>query len=283
MVRVVPLLLASLACADALRAADRMNEDVLVTRRRPVASISKFRRQQASSRKQRHLKSGKSWSSSDWGSNGGGYANWGNNGGGYANWGNHGYWNMAPVTSSANAATTAVAGTTATTTSEQTPTDGAATASGNPLSATGERNGPSLTASMGIYPDASTTAAPGGILHLTFDETSGDITIYMEMQGLEADCSTSNQSDPNACGIRVHEGQVCTNRDAIGNALWQPTSQPSPWLNVRYNSNNRGSAKMILLLPRGNGFDVAENAGHALVVYGTQGQALSCGILYPLL
>jgi len=135
-----------------------------------------------------------------------------------------------------------------------------------------------LTAAMGIYPGPATAAAPGGILQVSF-ESDGTLKIFMDTIGMFPNCSTSN-TQTNGCGFHIHQGTVCNNDVLIAGHYWQPSSQPDPWANVRFNSDSVGRTKMIIYLPGGNGYDYQGNYGHAVVIHRDDGQRIACGILY---
>ena len=135
-----------------------------------------------------------------------------------------------------------------------------------------------LTAAMGIYPGPATAAAPGGIIQMSF-ESDGTLKILMDTIGMFPNCSTSN-TQTNGCGIHMNKGTVCNNDVLIAGHYWQPSSQPDPWANVRFNSDSVGRTKMIIYLPGGNGYDYQGNYGHAVVIHRDDGQRIACGILY---
>ena len=134
-----------------------------------------------------------------------------------------------------------------------------------------------LIAYISPYPDSGSSAS--GSVKVSIDK-DGDISIQMDVDGVEASCSSTGSYAPNGCGIHIHEGATCNTATTIGGHFWSPSKFSSdPWAPVQYDSNASGESTFEIYVDEGNGYGLDINHGRAFVIHNAAGGRIGCGLL----
>lgn len=131
------------------------------------------------------------------------------------------------------------------------------------------------SAQIEAFPNITSSFYPSGDVLVYF---SSDIRIKMNVSGLESLCTPSSA---NGCGIHIHEGVSCDNKEQVMGHYWNSTAlgESDPWTNVTYTTNEDGISGETIMLMGGNGYSIEENNGHAVVIHDQNGTKFGCGIL----
>ena len=150
-----------------------------------------------------------------------------------------------------------------------------------------ERSRKILKASIGSYPGSDFNGdGPQGEVTMSFLSHHGDVDIQISMQvtGVTPMCSDAN-TNPNGCGIHIHEGTTCDDAGAVGGHYWKHNKNfgdVDPWADIRYTSGADGvvvSTDAIIEMLDGNGYNSVKNTGRAVVIHDENGGRIACGIL----
>ena len=98
--------------------------------------------------------------------------------------------------------------------------------------------------------------------------------------GLDPQCS-GPCTDANCCGVHFHVGKTCGSHAEIGGHYWNSTMfSTDPWLYIQYNASAMPSIMMDVAVD--TGYEVADVAGHSIVVHDFTGARIGCALMSNL-
>jgi hypothetical protein len=129
------------------------------------------------------------------------------------------------------------------------------------------------------YPDYGGYLKVGGAISVAYVKKNTQ-SLYWELAGVDPECASGPKSDvPNSCGIHIHVGTTCTDKDKIGGHYYEGNSDP--WKVVSYTADVVGTKVYAwdqdvevdtgLLFP--------DTRGHAMVVHDSTGGRISCAMV----
>ena len=127
-----------------------------------------------------------------------------------------------------------------------------------------------LKAEIGSYPGYTGDLEVEGKVTVSFSSDSTFEFSY-DLEGLEEECI--------GCGIHIHAGMSCDDADLVLGHGWQTVITQDLWTAAGgsvYNAVDGKSEGSFMLY---NGYSYIENRGHAVVVHGSDGTRIGCGVL----
>jgi hypothetical protein len=132
-----------------------------------------------------------------------------------------------------------------------------------------------LSTCIGRYPGyLGPNDLSGSKVTVAFDGDDGeDMFFKYNLKGAVSGCTD--------CGIHIHTGTTCDDKDLVGGHYWDPDKTIDLWTTAGgtvYNTpatatSTTGSFSL------NNGFDVEGNDSHAVVVHDSTGARYGCGVL----
>eukprot|EP00928_Gymnodinium_smaydae_P003752 TRINITY_DN11327_c0_g2_i1.p1 TRINITY_DN11327_c0_g2~~TRINITY_DN11327_c0_g2_i1.p1 ORF type:complete len:360 (-),score=41.20 TRINITY_DN11327_c0_g2_i1:314-1330(-) len=109
------------------------------------------------------------------------------------------------------------------------------------------------------------------------DESSYVLTYVLK--GVDTQCGVKNISGvANACGIHIHEGSDCKNKDTIGGHLYDKVNgSTDPWLPIMYTATKGAANGATIAVKVGLPFGTISNK--AVVIHDAGGKRIACGEL----
>ena len=114
----------------------------------------------------------------------------------------------------------------------------------------------------------------GSKVTVAFDGDDGEgMLLKYNLKGAAPGCAD--------CGLHIHTGKTCDDKDLVGGHYWDPAKTIDLWTTAGgtvYNTpatatSTTGSFSL------NNGFDVEGNDSHAVVVHDSTGARYGCGVL----
>lgn len=131
----------------------------------------------------------------------------------------------------------------------------------------------SMQANLDLYPGYTGAQEVGGQVTVTYYDDN-TFNFQYSLTGVEVDCD--------GCGFHIHAGKSCDTADQVGGHEWNENQVNDLWKPIGgavYTADDMGEAEGSFNLY--NGFTYGKNMGHAVVVHGSDGSRLACGVLRP--
>lgn len=136
----------------------------------------------------------------------------------------------------------------------------------------------SMEANVGVYPGYDNVAnkriAPTGTARIMAFEDNV-LRLRGTLDGLEPNCIK--------CGLHIHAGLLsCNTTETIGDHWYEEEEMAGdPWVaqKATYTSDAKGHTKFAFYVY--NGFDYENNIDHVLVIHGSDGTRIGCGVIKP--
>jgi len=98
------------------------------------------------------------------------------------------------------------------------------------------------------------------------------------LNGIHKECSKKG-TESNTCGVHVHEGKTCTNKDGIRGHYWDKEDiKLDPWQDIVYKARGDGTAVSTSTEVK-TGKTLSDMSGRAFVVHDKSGQRIACALI----
>jgi len=84
------------------------------------------------------------------------------------------------------------------------------------------------------YPGLSLPTVTGVVM---FGESGANLEISGHLAGVDSKCD-GTQTTKNQCGVHIHEGSNCSDKDSIGGHYYKDDGKEDPWLQVRFQTGS---------------------------------------------
>lgn len=122
----------------------------------------------------------------------------------------------------------------------------------------------------------------GSVSHvITVSEGGGTQKFLYTLRGVDPWCGTfsgPNASQPNSCGIHIHEGTDCTS-DALGHYWNKDEITADPWADVTYRDVGPEGSATVGLHSVTTALYESDIDGHVFIVHDYQGTRIACAVL----
>jgi len=128
----------------------------------------------------------------------------------------------------------------------------------------------STISSLGHYPGYAGTADIVGSASLQFTN-KGTVMIDFDLFGVEPACIKPDSTMPNSCGIHIHAGYSCDDKDEPGPHYYN--TPDDPWVNVVYKAKGTVARGSVYV---NNGASFKQTKGRVMVVHDITGARVTC-------
>jgi predicted DNA-binding protein with PD1-like motif len=142
--------------------------------------------------------------------------------------------------------------------------------------ACGTINTPYKTSGLAPYPGYPGDEMVTGEI-VVYDASKGAQIIAWALTVENSDCQGGAvEGVPNSCGIHIHQGTDCSDKDTIGGHYYSSSLGKDPWGIISYSTKDGSTAATGELT---TGLSWADIDGHVMVVHDATGARISCGKL----
>lgn len=132
---------------------------------------------------------------------------------------------------------------------------------------------------FGVYPGYDGPLKIKGSVTLSF--TGHEVSLLYDIEGVEKECKATTEKRPaNGCGIHIHVGTSCENKEMIGGHYFKGDSDP--WADITY-TTLYGNRAVGFNPGVKFGYTVQETVGYLLVLHDHTGARISCNFIGEVL
>mmetsp|Transcript_13138 Transcript_13138/g.15443 ORF Transcript_13138/g.15443 Transcript_13138/m.15443 type:complete len:189 (+) Transcript_13138:87-653(+) len=130
-----------------------------------------------------------------------------------------------------------------------------------------------LYAHLSPYPDYTGNLVVSGSVRVSFNSMPAtELTYNFDIEGSESNCD--------GCGTHIHVGTTCDTDDDVGPHYFNIDLVDDQWTTeggAVYNTDETGKGMGMFTVD--NGYNVADNEGHTVVIHAQSGMRIGCGVL----
>ena len=132
------------------------------------------------------------------------------------------------------------------------------------------------TDSFAAYPGYTGNLATAGVMKVSSKDVTQSLS-WIFTAGLDTRCSDACTA-ANCCGVHIHVGMNCSDKDTIGGHYWNSTFVTAdPWAMIMYNTSHMPSVMMDVMVPTGYEEDDVED--HTMIIHDFDGGRIACATL----